>query len=160
MLAEIIHKLWNRGIDIGVGVITSIIVGLIGLVFWRFKLWLDLRADERKQRQQHRISSQLDAERAEATERVRRQKLPFDREDFAIAAETATSYPELMRCWGNYALWLRMNGLTELPRNLKVLHENGDSGNHIMSVATSEGLPALAKSTAETIRKTDLPPDS
>ncbi len=160
MLTEIIHKLWNRGIDIGVGVITALIVAVIGLVFWRAKLWFDLRADERKQRQQHKISSELEAKRTDVDTRAWRAKLPFDREDFAIAAESAASYPELVRCWVNYVLWLRRNNLSELPRNLKILNQHGDNGWHISSIATSEGLPDLARSTAETIRKTELPPDS
>ena len=58
-----LHKLWAKGVDIGAGAITSVLVGLIGLLLWRGKLWLDLKAEERKQRQQHRIAEEFEIEK-------------------------------------------------------------------------------------------------
>lgn len=151
------QKLWNRGVDIGVGVITSIIVGLIGLAFWRVKLWLDLRADEQRQRQQHRISSEFETRQTEDAARAWRQRLLVDGERLAAAAEAAADFPELARCWASYALWLRSNQLNDLSRNLKVLHEHGDDGRHIMSVATHGPVTARAREIAGIIRNTELP---
>ena len=59
MAAELsyLDKLWNRGVDVGVGVETSVIVGLIGLLLYRGKLWLD----EQRQRQEIRIAAEAAA---------------------------------------------------------------------------------------------------
>ena len=52
-MTEVVHKLWDRVIDIGVGVITgvvsSVLIAIIGLISWKVKLRLDLWADEEKQ---------------------------------------------------------------------------------------------------------------
>ena len=166
MLADLtpLQKLYNKGVDITAGVITSTlsagIIAVIATLTWRWKRKRDLKHEEDKQRQHDRISVELEAERADTDRRAWRQKLPMEREDHAVAAEGAASYPQLVRCWVNYVVWLRSKRLSELPGNLRVLNQHGEDGRHIMSVATSEGLPGIARSTADTIRNTELPPDS
>ena len=78
----------------------------------------------------------------------------------ADAAEAATSYPELVRRWSNYTQWLYSSQLSELPRNRKVLNENGDDGHFIMSVAVHGAITPLARKVADVIRNTELPSDS
>lgn len=72
-LPPFLQKLWDKGIDISASVITSVIITLIALAAWRVKLRLDLKAEEAKQRQQHRISEELAApvQAREAAERRR-----------------------------------------------------------------------------------------
>jgi hypothetical protein len=68
-------KLWNKGIDIWAGIITSTvsaaIIAVIATAAWRFKLWLDLKNDEAKQRQHHRINQELEALEHETAEVAR-----------------------------------------------------------------------------------------
>ena len=49
MAAELsyLHKLYNRGVDIGVGVTTSLFVALVGLAFWKLKLLMELHSDKK-----------------------------------------------------------------------------------------------------------------
>ena len=102
-IAEIALKLWNRGIDIGVGVITSTIsaglVAVIAIVFWNWKKKRDLRFEADKQRQQHRINEEIDVETRRRVARERVASLRKDVEIFATRAETVTNAFQLAD-WG------------------------------------------------------------
>ncbi len=117
-----LQKLWNRGVDIGVGVITSIIVGLIGLAFWRAKLWLDLRAAAKMQHQQHRIAEEFETEKRRQAARVRRDNLRTAMETLAKRAETVSNAFQLADCWEHYYQWLLDNQLYQNPRKLQDRH--------------------------------------
>jgi hypothetical protein len=62
-VADYFLKLWNRGVDVGVNVETSLIVGLLGLLFWRGKLWLDKIAEKEKRLQQYEMDDKRARER-------------------------------------------------------------------------------------------------
>jgi hypothetical protein len=158
MFAELSYfqKLWNRGVDIGVGVVTSVIVGVIGLLFWRGKLWLDLRAAAEHQRQQHQISAELDAERAHQAARERRAQLQRDRENFAVSAEAAEDFVVLARSWESFAQWLYSNGLNDLPGNLRLLHVHGNNGQAFFQNATHGPVTEKAQEVAALIRTAEL----
>ena len=89
MLAELnpLQKLYNKGVDITAGVITSTIsagiIAIIATLAWRWKRKRDLRHEEDKQRQHDRISIELEAQRSEAATRAWRQKLPMERESLS-----------------------------------------------------------------------------
>jgi hypothetical protein len=158
-LTGILHKLWNRGIDIGVGVITSVFIAGIGLLFWRVKLWLDLRADERRQRQQHRIAEEIEALKRRDAARQNRQQLSADVDRFAKQAEASATAFHLADCWEHYYKWLIVNGLDGLPGNLKIIVEHSAWGAGLRGTAThGQVIGPAAQEVARVIRTTELPP--
>jgi hypothetical protein len=138
MLAEssYLQKLWNRGVDIGVGVITSVLIAGVGLLFWRFKLRLDLRADERRQRQQHRIAEEIEAAKRREAKRELRDRLRVEMDLLAAQAEAAADAFQLARCWETYLQWLLENQLNLLRGNLKTVNERAAWGPAIRDTAT------------------------
>lgn len=152
-------KLWNRGVDIGVGVVTSIIVGLIGLAFWQVKLWLDLRADKEKQLQQDRIKKQIEREDRLNEQRERYEKLTQQRESFAAIAEGGTlGRVGQMNHWNHVQEWMKSNDLHELPANTARFHELADWGNKLRDTERDDNAAQNAKNMARMIREIQIPP--
>ena len=85
-------------------------VGFIGLLFWKAKLRLDLRADEKKQRQQHRITEEFEKEKRRQDARDRHERLKRERDKFDEAV-AALSNPGQETLWNEYRRWLKTNGL-------------------------------------------------
>jgi len=170
----LIQKFWDRGVDIGVGVITSVVVGIIGLCFWRVKLWLDLRADERKQRQQHRIAAELDEPGRKAQQRERHRRLTQQLKEFAIQAEIigkrkkdrpdppnapSLTNEALAQLWETYLEWLKSNDLDHLEGNLTTITVMTQASKMLRGGdLPKEGVIQGAEDMAGLIRKTKLPP--
>jgi hypothetical protein len=156
---SLLHKLWNRGVDIGVGVITSLIVAIIGLLFWRAKLWLDLRADKAKRDQQHRMEDERAAQqrRREAFERYA--SLKAERDNLANAAASAETRFALAELWERYFKWLHDKDLAHLPRNLHTLSHYAGWSQSLRGVGSfpPEQLSQDKNTMTELIRSTDLP---
>jgi nuclear transport factor 2 (NTF2) superfamily protein len=114
MLAEptYLEKLWNRGVDVGVGVVTSVIVASVGLAFWKVKLWLDLRADESKQRQQHRIQEDIRREKEREAQKELQQRLARELRMFVEQAEASRHVFHLADCWEQYFVSFRQACVT------------------------------------------------
>ena len=76
-LVMLLHKLWDKGVDIAAAVIASTlsagIVATIATVTWRWNKRRDLKHEEEKQRQQQRIAAEHDEEqqRKAAHERLK-----------------------------------------------------------------------------------------
>ncbi len=129
-MTSLISKLWDRGVDIGVGAITSLFVaGIVagaGLLFWKLKLRLELSAEKEKKEQQNRMDDEREAAQRELETQRRHERLTAERENFARSAISAENNIALARLWGEYFNWLRDNGLDRLKRNLDVLtHHSG-----------------------------------
>jgi hypothetical protein len=125
-----IDKLWNKGIDISAGIITSTvsaaIVAVIATAAWRVKLWLDLKNDEAKQRQQHRIKQELEAPEHKMAEVARVTRLQAELKPLVEHLKAAANGPDLQIAWDRYADWLRGNDLQYLPDNQKVMQAWGN----------------------------------
>jgi len=152
-----IHKLWDRGVDIGVGVITSIIIAVIGLVFWKGKLWLDLQADKKKQIQQDRIRRDFEQKERVQNERERYERLTKEREDFATTVQGGTmgkvghgNHWELVR------EWMKSNALHHVPANLPRFNELADWQERLRS-ASDNNVEANARNMAKIIRELEIP---
>jgi hypothetical protein len=158
MLAELSYltKLWNRGVDIGVGVITSVLIAGIGLLFWRVKLWLDLQAEERKQRQQYRVAAEFEQARRQQEVREQHQRLVRQRENFAKAAASATTQLALAAIWESFIEWLRSNELQHLPANVAALstHPRWSEG---VRGSSDANFPGERTEMVRVIRNTELP---
>jgi hypothetical protein len=112
-LPPYLQKIYDRGVDIGVGVITGLALALIGILFWRGKLWLELRADAKKQWQQWEIAGKH--EHLMAMKKAER--LAEERANYAKAVRAAQHHEELVVVWGQYVEWVHQNGLEHLPQN-------------------------------------------
>jgi len=144
-------KLWNRGVDVGVGVAISIIVGSIGLLFWKVKLYLDLRADRAMRRQQHRMEDEREQNRN--TQRL--QHLRHELGGFIARAASARSCEELGQLWTNYLEWLEANELQHLPQNQITFstHRHWSEG---LRRSPFVNLPQLSKEVADLMQNTEL----
>jgi hypothetical protein len=149
------HKLWNRGVDIGVGVVTSVIVGLVGLAFWRAKLWLDLRSAAEHQRQEYRIAEELQLAKQKRQARERQIHLRAEVEVFAQQAEGAPHSLALCETWDQYLKWILRERLI-VPGNEEILTKRAAWG---PIIASSLNLVELRKEAAGVIRSTKFPPE-
>jgi hypothetical protein len=155
-LPPLIHKLWDRGIDIGVGVVTSVIVAIIGYIFWRVKLGLDLHAEEKKQRQQHRIAEELSREKDMRDLHERRAKLKHEMEGYAAVAERTTELNSLTELWDHFRRWLQGNDLLSIQSNRESFHANARGG-PLANISMGTDMLAVAVEIAKIIRQTQLP---
>jgi hypothetical protein len=148
-----LQKLWNKGVDITAGVITSTIsagiVAVIATIFWNWKKTRDLRFEADKQRQSLSIAEEIEAAKRREAARQNRQRLAKEMEILATQAETAS--PEvLIDCWERYARWVDTSPLNILPRNLTTLNSLGVRiGGRLV--------PPTAREAARIIRNTELP---
>ena len=149
-----LQKLWDRGIDITASVITSLIVAAIALLGWEFKLWLDLRADEAKLRQQHRIEEERAARKSRQDERDRHFRLKSERCSHANAVAAATKAYELQSAWGGYKTWMTTNELLSIPGNPELLRQ---ASQHEVILERTVHTPTAAKALCDIINKTSQP---
>jgi hypothetical protein len=156
-LPPLVHKLWDRGVDIGVGVVTSVIVAIIGLCFWRLKLLLDLRADAEKQWQQHDIASKWQFMKDYKAAHQRNDRLCKEREDLAIAVTRAGTNNELAAIWDNYVKWLDANDLQNLPRNLTILTQRPRWAEGLRGSQRGNEWDDTKRTMTHIIRETELP---
>jgi hypothetical protein len=151
-------KLWDKGIDITANVITSVIVALIGLAFWRAKLWLDLRAERAKRLQDHRMDDARAQEFRRQESAQRYVALCAERDGF-IEAVTETGYPHaLADIWDHYLEWLVSKGLDHLPRNIKTIGMHSQyAGSLRAQIVNHPSLPENRRNMENLIRGTELP---
>ena len=161
-----LQKLWGRGVDIAVGVATSVIVAAIGLLFWWGKLRLDLHKAKLQKLQDQDLDELFErkARRRDFDERYER--LDEQREIFASDAEHIANAHTgrqgdlaLADLWESYVRWLESNGLDNLQSNLAMLNTHRPwavgirGGGHSQRPAFLE----TAGSMARMIRETELP---
>jgi uncharacterized membrane protein YcjF (UPF0283 family) len=162
-LPSLIQQLWARRVDIAVGVTTSVIVGVIGLLFWRVKLWLDLRADDRKQHQQNRNEEKFARERRRQEARDRHERLKRERDDFATNVEEMGTLSNsianglrVLAVWDRYVKWVHDNELQHLPQNMRAFTEHADLiADHIRTL--NWGPKTYVDQMVPIIRATELP---
>jgi hypothetical protein len=151
-------KLWERGIDISANVITSVIVALIGLAFWKAKLWLDLRSDRAKREQQYRMEDERESEtrRQEVVNAAAGRKRELD--DLADAAQGAGDLASMAIVWQHYEEFMRRNKLNHLPKNLETTAERDKWSVMMRAARNMPGSgPQNKDQMAALIRKTELP---
>lgn len=157
-LAPFLQKVWDKGVDIAAGVITSVlataVIALIGLLGWQAKLWLDLRADEKKQRQQHRIAQELESEKRRQEVRDQYERLHRERDSFASAVATQGRQGQA-ELWDRYLQWLQSNNLQHLPGNVHTYEMSGWSA--VLRITTDVNVSVNASNMEKLIRNTELP---
>jgi hypothetical protein len=116
-----LFKIWNKGIDIAANVITSLIVALIGLAFWKAKLWLDLRADETKQRQHHRICEDLDDDQRWRRAMAEAAELRLTRDSWAQSLEDVIGRVPEIELLERFCSWIKSNDLDIVRDNQQFL---------------------------------------
>lgn len=158
MLADLSYaqKLWSRGVDISVGVITSVIVGSIGLAFWRVKLWLDLRSAAAHQRQEHRIAEELAQGEKRRQIRELREQIAATVKLHAQQAYAAPNSVGLAEIWNKHVEWLMREKLNLLSANAEIL---GERAAWAPAIQRSLNLHELRQEVVEVIRRTELPPE-
>lgn len=163
MSAELgfIDKLWNKGIDISAGIITSTVssavIAVIATAAWKIKLGLDLKNNEAIQRQQHRISQELEATVRRTVEVERVKRLQAELKPLVEHLRQAASGPELMIAWNKYADWLERNNLQDSPANQRVVRV---WGNHSFGDMLQQNAGTLAPKVAADAEKTQFSMDS
>jgi hypothetical protein len=159
MLTELslLQKLWNKGVDISAGIITStisaaIIAGIATLT-WRWKRRRDLKFEADKIDQQ---SLKAD-ERVRQEARERGERLTYEKDGFAVSATSLTSGLELAELWTNFLDWLQKNELQHLPTNQTMFatHRNFSAG---LRHGTAPNVANYANQIARLIVDTELPP--
>jgi hypothetical protein len=147
---SLLHQLWNKGVDIAAGVITSVFVGVIGLAGWRVKLELDKRHRkailEVEASHANRISK-------EAT-RAHLDELSRERNAFVDAmTKAAPTTHEMKAVWERYTSWLVGNHLESNPGNLPILSAGPRA---FQFIAHETNMNDRARELCELIRKTEL----
>jgi hypothetical protein len=163
MLAELLpflQKLWDKGIDIGAAVIASTIsagiVAGIATAAWRWNKRRDLRHEDAKQRQQHRIAEELAEQTRRTEDRARHQRLSAQRATFADAMAKPIRQVEAAELWDQYLTWCRTDQLDLLPRNLSVLNGYSQMSSGLRGMDDLNFASAKAQ-LVKVIRETDLP---
>ncbi len=147
-------KLWNRGVDVGVGVETSVIVGMIGLILYRGKLWLD----EQRQRQEIRIAAE-EADRVRREEaRNRLRRLVVERDTFLDAAKNAGNQLAQAQVWETYLEWLQSKELHHLPANLASVANLARWGDGLRG-STATSVEPNRRQMVAVMSRTELPPE-
>jgi hypothetical protein len=155
LVSSLILKLWDKGVDIAAGVITSVLasifIAVIGLFLWEVKLGLDLRADARKQRQQHDIAEEFDREKRRQDTRDRQTRLRQERDEFVKAVPTLGREGQAI-LWESYINWIRANNLDS--RNPRAYELAGWSPS--LRLASDANAEANARNMERMMRETDL----
>ena len=86
-------------------------------------LFRSLHADERKQRQQHRLAEEIEAATRKREARQYREQLNATVMVLPEQTKAAPDIHALAACSENYLQWLLANQLNLLPGNLKTLNE-------------------------------------
>ena len=123
-------KLWNKGVDIAAGVVTSTlsaaIVALIATWTWHWKRNRDLKFEADKQRQQHAIAEELAhtkrADEESARQSILRQELEALLRDFESAGSPGNP-DRVQDAWDTWGNWLKKHQLEYLPDNRKIFNK-------------------------------------
>jgi hypothetical protein len=159
-MQSFIHKVWDRGIDITVGLISSIGTAAIAFLFWKAKLWLDAKSHAQSIEMDER--ARQDRERGEFEER--HQKIIEDYTRLlTLAKKTAKlqnvedKRTQMISIWNDYWQWIEDNGLGRYPGNIAARARTAapamwfqTSGNVIPSEQHCDFI-------IDTIRDTELP---
>ena len=153
-LPSLIHKLWDKGVDIAAALIVSGVTALIALASWKVKLWLDLKADEAKHRRQHARDLEFERERSQRDAFERDQRLQKERETLADEASAVMLKSQLQSVMARYTSWLETNDLEHLSTNAQKLSQVAAWSSLPQSPAQ---IPGLKTQLEDMIRKTALP---
>ncbi len=123
-------KLWNKGIDIAAGVVTSTlsaaVVALIATWTWHWKRTRDLKYEADKQHQQHAIAEELAQQKCAAETFARQSRLSQELQAILrpFASAGSPGNPDRVQdAWDNWVTWLKQNQLEYLPDNQKIINE-------------------------------------
>jgi chromatin segregation and condensation protein Rec8/ScpA/Scc1 (kleisin family) len=148
-------KLWYKGVDIAASIlansVSAAIIAVIATLTWRWKIRRDLSFEEDKQRQQDRVTRELERQKRRDEHRERVKTLSEDRDRFVSAILSVPSVDRLQTEWDRYLKWLTLNGLVNLPANQSILNVHANYSNKL------HAFPAMAKTLSEAIRGTELP---
>ncbi len=154
-LPPFIQKLWDKGIDISASLIVTGVTALIALASWKIKLWLDLMADDAKDRRKNKRDQEFARERQKEQFRDRDARLLRERATLADEAAKVVLKIEFLSVTDRYTEWLKSNQLEHLPANAQHATQIAAWRNLALSPAQ---LPGLSIQLAELIAKTELPP--
>src|SRR5579884_358573 len=151
------HKLWDKGVDIGAGVVISSVSGLIlaaiATLTWRWKRRRDIKLEEDKQRQQHRIAQEF------AQQEQRERGIQLKRERDALiqkVLDTQGNAQQLQKAWDAWETWLRKNGLEYLPGNRKILDKWATHSHAFGATSRQDTVFKWAEQIAEDIKNTQF----
>lgn len=117
-MASFLQQLWNKGIDITASVLAATlsagIVAGIGTLAWRWNKRRDLKHEEEKQRQQHRVAEEL--ERASRDREIQETRDRAQRVIQGFVNATATEEPSELAV--RFFKWLRQEKLVELNSHI------------------------------------------
>jgi hypothetical protein len=116
---------------------------------------MELRVDERKQRQQHRIAEELASDKISRDSRARHIQLYDEREDLAHRAAHSEGPNDLADVWDTYVYWITSNNLPQTPTNAQLQKDH--------SAFALRQMPNLdfqerARAIENAIRSTDIEP--
>jgi hypothetical protein len=160
------HKLWDKGVDIGAGIVINTIsagiIALIATLAWRWKRKRDLKHEEDKQRQQHRIAEEFAREQHSKANVERR--LGLERELESLVAKIANAGSvgngeHLQIAWNGWRAWLTKNELQYLPRNQEILDSWINYSDKFSAASSNRNVSLWAERLASQLRKTQLSPD-
>lgn len=165
MLVELTfwQKLLNKDVDIVAGIATStisasIIAGIATLT-WSWKLRRDLRHEEAKQRQQHRIAQQLAEEDDTRKARNRESGLRLELECLVDKFREAGSCGNarlLQDAWDDWLKWLLNRGLLYLPANQKIINSWANLKDKFQDASSQQAVSQWAQQLVAQVEKTDV----
>ena len=125
------QKIWNRGIDVTVGVLTSTIsaaiIAIIATLTWHWKRKRDLKHEADKKHQHVAIVEKLDKQKRYEADTERIAQLRQELEQLALQFASAGNRPGgvllLHGAWDTWVAWLQKNELQYLPGNRKILDQ-------------------------------------
>jgi hypothetical protein len=159
------RALWDRGVDISVGIITNTIsagiVALIAIATWRWKRKRDPKHEEDRQRQQRRIAEELDREgrSQEILRRISELQSELDPlvQNFASAG-SAGDADHLQKAWDAWRSWLEANQLQYLPGNRKILDSWASYSDRFGAANSNQTVSQWAEKLIVQVRGTQLGP--
>jgi hypothetical protein len=159
------QKIWNRGIDITVGVLTSTIsaaiIALIATLTWHWKRKRDLKHEADKQRQQFAIAEELDKQKRSEADAERIARLRQELQPLALqfpSAGTAGDAQLLQDAWDTWVAWLEKNELQYLPGNRKILDAWAPYKDKFRAANSNQTVALWAGNLTQQVRETQLSP--
>jgi hypothetical protein len=130
-LTPVLLKLWDKGVDIAAGVITSTlsagVIAVIATITWSWKRNRDLRFEAEKQRQAYSIAKEFDNQTKLIDDLQLGHKHKTELGHLIAAIEVAFNSEDREQLWLNWQLltgWIHINKFPHSPLSLNVLRHD------------------------------------